>query len=169
MLVSRSMKWLTVSLLIQIILATYFQVVLWFPLGSWNDQPGKRLITLLSEGQAFAVLSFALAMLLPVLLFVLSFWKRQVWLMWAGLMGYSVWAALQIQSWWIPWIFGADQRALSNQKSLQRTYKILPSSIGHPAPDAMHFVLDLLLFSVVVTIALSIFETRRGSEVKNKS
>jgi hypothetical protein len=47
-LVSCPMKWLTVSLVIQIILAAYFQVVLWFPLGSWNDQPGKRLITLLS-------------------------------------------------------------------------------------------------------------------------
>ena len=163
------MKWLTVSLLIQIILATYFQVVVWFPLGSWNDQPGKRLITLFSEGQAFAVLSFALAMLLPVLLFALSFWKRQVWLMWVGLMGYSVWAGLQIQSWWIPWIFGADQRALSNQKFLERTYKIFPSSIGHPAPDAMHFVLDLLLFSAVVTIALGILEARRGSLVENKA
>jgi hypothetical protein len=168
-LVSCSMKWVKVSLVIQIILAAYFQVVLCFPLGSWNDQPGKRLITLLSEGQAFAVLSFALVMLLPVLLFALSFWKRRGWLMWVGLMGYSVWAPLQIQSWWIPWIFGADQRALSNQKFLQRTYKIFSSTIGHPAPDAMHFVLDLLLFSAVVTIALGILEARCGSLVENKS
>ena len=153
---------------IQIILVAYFQVVLWFPLGSWNDQPGKRLIALLSEGHAFAVLGFALAMLLPVLLFALSFWKRQVWLMCVGLIGYGVWAALQIQSWWIPWLFGADQRALSNQKFLQRTYKIFPSSIRHPAPDAMHFVLDLLLFSAVVTLALGILEARRRSVVEDK-
>src|SRR5579859_7130246 len=123
------MKWLTTSLVIQIVLAAYFQVVLWFPLGYLNDQPGKRLITLLNEGQALAVLSFALAMLLPVLLFAVSFWRRWVWLMWVGLMGYGFWAALQIQSWWIPWIFGADQRALSNQRFLERTYKIFPSSI----------------------------------------
>jgi hypothetical protein len=114
-LISCSMKWLRISLVIQIILATYFQAVLWFPLGSWNDQPGKRLITLLGEGHALAVLSFALAMLLPVLLFALSLWKRWVSLMWVGLMGYGVWAALQIQSWWIPWIFGI--RSFSKERT----------------------------------------------------
>ena len=142
--------------MIQIILAAYFQIILWFPLSSWNDQPGKRLIALLKEGQALVVLGFALAMLLPLPLFASAFWKRWIWLLWLGLIGYGVWAALQIQSWWIPWIFGADQRALNNQRFLERTYKIFPSSIGHPAPDAMHFVLDLLLFLAVVTIALGL-------------
>lgn len=33
-LVSGSMKWLKVSFVIQIILAVYFQAMLWFPLGS---------------------------------------------------------------------------------------------------------------------------------------
>ena len=150
------MKWLRASLVIQILLAAYFQAILWFPLGSWNDQPGKRLITLFSEGQALAVLAVALAMLLPVLLFALALWKRWGWLMWLGLIGYGAWAVLQIQSWWIPWIFGASERALKNQQFLQRTYKIFPSSSGHPAPDAMHFVLDLLLFSAVVTIAVGL-------------
>ena len=167
-LVSCPMKFLRISLVIQIILAAYFQAVLWLPLGSWNDQPGKRLLTLLSEGQALAVLGFAFAMLLPVLLFALSLWKHRVWLMWVGLIGYGAWATLQFQSWWIPWIFGADQRALNNQKFLRRTYKIFPSSIGHPAPDAMHFVLDLLLFSAVVTIALGLIEIRRRSASANK-
>jgi hypothetical protein len=162
------MKWLRVSLVIQVILAAYFQLILWFPLGSWNDQPGKRLITLLSEGQALTVLGFALAMLLPVLLFGLAFWKRWFWLIWLGLVGYAVWAVLQIQSWWIPWVFGADQRALSNQKFLQKTYKIFPSSSGHPAPDAMHFVLDLLLFSAVAMIAVGLLETRRRSVLADK-
>jgi len=156
------MKWIRVSLVLQIMLAAYFQAILWFPLGSWNDQPGKRLITLLGEGQALAVLGFALAMLLPVLLFALGIWKRWMGLIWLGLIGYGAWAVLQIQSWWIPWIFGADERALNNQRFLQRTYKIFPSSIGHPAPDAMHFVLDVLLFLTVVTIALGLLKTRRG-------
>jgi hypothetical protein len=156
------MKWIRTSLMLQIILAAYFQAILWFPLGSWNDQPGKRLITLLGEGQALVVLGFALAMLLPVLLFALGIWKRWMGLIWLGLIGYGAWAVLQIQSWWIPWIFGADERALNNQRFLQRTYKIFPSSIGHPAPDAMHFVLDVLLFLTVVTIALGLLKTRRA-------
>src|SRR5271169_1311222 len=169
MLVSCSVRWLRASLVTQIILATYFQMVVWFPLGSWNDQPGKRLISLLSEGQAVAVLGFAVIMLLPLLLFALALWKNWVWLMWIGLIGYGVWAVLQIQSWWLPWIFGADQRALNNQKYLQRTYRIFPFSVVHPAPDAMHFVLDVLLFLVVVTIALGLLETRRKSALGDKS
>lgn len=46
---------------------------------------------------------------------------------------------------------------------LQRTYKVFPSSLGHPAPDGMHFVLNLLLFFVVATIALGLWETTRRS------
>jgi hypothetical protein len=122
------MKSLRASLAIQIILAAYFQVILWFPLDPWNGQPGKRLITLLKEGQAFSVLGFALAMPLPVLLFALAIWKRWVWLVWVwlvwvGLIGSGFWVSMQIQSWWIPWIFGADQRDLNNQKALHRTYQ----------------------------------------------
>jgi hypothetical protein len=153
------MKWIRASLVIQILLAAYFQIVLWFPLGSWNDQPGKRLITLLREGQALAVLGFSLAMLLPVLLFAVGIWRRWTGLIWLGLVGYGAWAVLQIQSWWIPWIFGADERALNNQTFLQRTYKIFPASLGHPAPDAMHFVLDVLLFSAVATMALGLLNS----------
>lgn len=155
--------------MIQIILAAYFQAILWFPLGAWNDQPGKRLITLFAQGQALSVLGFAVAMLLPVLLFALGIWKRWACLMWVGLIGYGVWAVLQIQSWWIPWIFGADQRALDNAKFLERTYKIFPSSPGHPAPDAMHFVLDVLLFSAVLTIVLGLWEIRGRFAAKGKT
>jgi hypothetical protein len=162
------MKWIRASLVLQIILAAYFQAILWFPLGSWNDQPGKRLMTLLGEGQALAVLGFALAMLLPVLLFALGMWQRWIGLIWLGLIGYGAWAVLQIQSWWVPWIFGADERALHNQQFLERTYKIFPASIGHPAPDAMHFVLDVLLFLTVVTIAFGLLKTRRGFVAKDK-
>jgi hypothetical protein len=76
--------------------------------------------------------------------------------LWLGLIGYGVWAALQIQSWWVPWIFGANERALRNQQFLHRTFKIFPSSTSHPAPDGMHFVLDLLLFFVVVTALIGL-------------
>ena len=107
------------------------------------------------------MLGFAFVKLLPVLLFALAIWKRWVWLVWIALIGNGFWAAMQIQSWWIPWIFGADQRALNNQEVLCRTYKIFPPSVGHLAPDAMLFVLDFLLFLAVATIAFGLLENRR--------
>jgi len=157
------MAWLKASLAAQVVLAFYFQVILWFPLGSWNDQPGKRLIELATNGEAAVAFGFASLFLLPVMLFALALWKRWFWLMWLGLIGYGVWAITQVQSWWIPWIFGADERALNNQRFLEKTLKIFPSSRNHPPPDAMHFVLDLLLFPVVVTIAIGLLRAKHGS------
>ena len=156
------MGYLRASLVVQCVLAAYFQAIVWFPLGAFNDQPGKRLIEVVRSGEApLASFIFAFVMLLPVLLFGLAYWRRWSWLMWLGLFGYGVWAVLHIWSWWIPYIFGADQTALRNQKFLERTTKILPSFPNHPAPDAMHFVLDLLLFSVVGLTAVALFKRRR--------
>jgi hypothetical protein len=155
------MRWLKATLSLQIVLAVYFESILWFRIGAWNDQPGKRLIELVQQGQTAPALGFAGLVLIPLLLFILAFWNRWLWLMWAGLVGYAAWAALQIQSWWIPWIFGADQRAVNNTKALAKTYKIFRSSLGHPAPDGMHFVLDLILFAVLGTLAIGLFQIPR--------
>jgi hypothetical protein len=162
------MSWLRISLILQFVLASYFQAILWFRLGSWNDQSGKRLIELVHEGQAGPVLVFAFLMLLPLLLFALALWKQWLWLTWLSLIGYGTWAALQIQSWWIPWFFGPDQRALMNAKAFERTYKMFPSSPGHLAPDAMHFVLDVLLFTTVGTLAIGLLEATRKAAMSRK-
>jgi hypothetical protein len=163
-----AMGWLSASLILQVILAVYFQAVLWFPLGRWNDQPGKRLIEMVNDGQALPAVGFAILMALPVLLFALAYAKRCLWLMWLAVVGYGAWATMQIQSWWVPWVVGADERALNNQKALERTYKLFPASSTHPAPDSMHFVLDLLLFSVVITLLLGLL-SRSACTVDKRS
>ena len=130
------MGYLKASLVMQIVLAIYFEAVVWVPLGAWNNQPGKRLIEVVQSGEApLAAVGFAGVMLLPVLMFALAYWRQWFWLMWVGLAGYGAWAVLQMQSWWIPYILGADARALRNQKFLERTTKILPSFSNHPAPE----------------------------------
>ena len=161
------MPWLRASLVLQIFLALYFEMVAWFPLGAWNDQPGKRLIQSAAEGHAIAAIVFSALFLLPVLIFAIAFWKRLFWLMWFGLIGYCVWAFLQVQSWWIPWLFGADSRARANQGALTRTYKFFPQSLQHPAPDAMHFTLDVLLFVACVTLLIGLLQgkSRAQSEI----
>jgi|SRR5882757_2448166 len=156
------MIYMKAGLAVQFILAFYFQAILWFSLGAWNDQPGERLFAVVKSGEApFAAFAFAFVMFLPTLLFALAYWKRWFWLIWLGLCGNLVWLFMQVQSWWIPYIFGADARALRNQTFLARTYKILPSFPNHPAPDAMHMVLDMLLLSVVTLIFVGLLKTRR--------
>lgn len=159
------MAWVRASLVAQLVLAAYFQAILWFPLGAWNDQPGQRLLEVARNGHAPIAVGFALVFLLPVLMFAFALWKRWFWLIWLGVIGYGVWAALQIQSWWVPWIFGADERALRNQQFLHRTFKIFPSSTSYPAPDGMHFVLDLLLFFVVVTALIGLLRRSHGERL----
>jgi hypothetical protein len=155
------MSYLKAALVVQFILASYFQAILWFPLGAWNDQPGERLLAVVKSGEApFAAFAFAFLMFLPSLLFALAYWKRWFWLLWFALLGNLVWFSMQLQSWWIPYIFGADARALKNQTYLQRTYKLLPSFPNHPAPDAMHMVLDILLLSVVALTFTGLLKAR---------
>jgi hypothetical protein len=161
------MRWLRASLVLQFLLALYFQAIMWFRLGAWNDQPGERLLQSAEDGHAVAVGVFSILFLLPFLLFAIASWKRLFWLMWLGLVGYCVWAVLQIQSWWLPWIFGADSRAKGNQAALARMYKFFPQSLEHSAPDAMHFTLDILLFAVCVTLLAGLLQHkgRRQGEV----
>jgi len=154
------MRWLRASLVLQFLLALYFQAIMWFRLGAWNDQPGERLLQSAEEGHAVAAVVFSILFLLPFLLLAIAFWKRLVWLMWLGVVGYGVWAFLQVQSWWIPWIFGADARAEANQQALRRTYKFFSQSLQHPAPDAMHFTLDILLFAVCATLIVGLMRSR---------
>jgi hypothetical protein len=160
------MIYLKTALAVQFVLAFYFQAILWFSLGAWNNQPGERLLAVVKSGEAsFAVFAFAFMMFLPTLLFALAYWMRWFWLIWVGLCGNLVWGIMQFQSWWIPYIFGADTRALKNQAFLERTYKILPSFPNHPAPDAMHLVLDILLLSVVVLTLRGLLKTRRKAAI----
>jgi hypothetical protein len=161
------MRWLRRSLILQIALALYFQLVLWIPLGGWNNQPGERFIAILANGKA-SVGDFCLviAFLLPVLVFALAYSRRMVWLLGVGLIGYGAWAITQIQSWWIPYMFGADQRALFNQQALSRTTRLLPSFPDHPAPDGLHLVLDLPLFAVVGSLSLGLAELAAHARAK---
>ena len=76
------MRWLKATLSLQIVLAVYFESILWFRIGAWNDQPGKRLIELVQQGQTAPALGFAGLVLVPLLLFILAFWNR--WLGWAS-------------------------------------------------------------------------------------
>ena len=43
------MIYLRAALALQFVLAFYFQLILWFPLGAWNDQPGQRLLAVVQS------------------------------------------------------------------------------------------------------------------------
>jgi len=86
------------------------------------------------------------------ILFGLAFLKRNRPLMWTGLGFHSIWLSLQILGWWVPYLVGATPQYMEMYtRVFARTYKVLPSFPNHPAPDGMHFVMQILLLLVVVS------------------
>lgn len=104
--------WLAASAIAQIVLALYFQAVNWLPMGSWNYQPGSEpLAQQFANGSiAIADVGYVALFVLPVTLFLIAMSRNWAWLMWIGLVGYTVWLVLQIMSWWIPYALGASDR-----------------------------------------------------------
>jgi hypothetical protein len=159
----KHMKYLRISLATQFLLAVYFQIINWFPLGLWNYQPG--FVPLINSRMIeWGDVGVDCLFLLPFLLFSLAYWRNWKWLMWVGVAGYGGWLFLQIQTWWIPYIFGASDRwEATYRRVFARTTQILPSYGSHLAPDGMHLVIQILLVVILVTLIAGLFHTRRST------
>jgi len=80
-------------------------------------------------------------------------YKRSSFWFWFALPGLSldvVWLLKQIQSWWLPYIFGTD-RTWQLEYAKGPTTIVLPSFGHHVAPDGMHFVIHVLLVAALMT------------------
>jgi hypothetical protein len=165
------MKWLKASLFSQAILALYFQVIQWLPLGRWNYQPGftpfgVQVIHGNATGQNFLLLA---AFIMPFLVFWVAYSRGLRWLMWLGVLGYGSWLALQIKTWWIAYAFGASDSWLRvYQRVFSRSTQLLPSFGRHLPPDGLHLVLHLLLAIVVVFTVLGLLKTSRADSGRPK-
>lgn len=161
------MKYLRISLVFQLLLAIYFQLINWFSLGSWNYQPGfVPMFNSVNSGKIqWGDIAILGVFLLPFLLFFLAYWRRWNWLMWVGAIGYTIWIYLQIQTWWIPYLFGASEQW---QKIYHRVFaystKILPSIGNHLAPDAMHLTIQLLLIVIVTSTIVGLVQIQRSKK-----
>lgn len=94
------------------------------------------------------VIPFGLAALTIVLV-------PRVWLVlfWTG---YAfVWLALQVFTWWIPYLFGGSAEHWSGYAD---TLSVLPTLDGRPGPDVQHLVLQVL--SLAMAVMLTILTSR---------
>ena len=160
------MQWLRVSLIAQVILALYFQIVQWVPLGRWNFQPGFEPLAAQAFHGHIDIQDLALVgcFLLPALIFRFAWRKGLTWIMWMALLGYLGWLAMEMQTWWVSYIFGASDAWMSiYQRVFSQSIKILPSFGRHLAPDGMHLVLQMLLAIVTVSTLLGLLNRRRSS------
>jgi hypothetical protein len=170
--VAYRLKWLTASLIAQAILAAYFQAIQWFPLGRWNYQPGFTPLGVeVIHGRAtwldFLLLaSFAL----PFVIFWFAYSRGLRWLMWICTLGYAIWLALQVKTWWVAYAFGAsDSWARVYARVFSQTTQLLPSFGRHLPPDEMHLVLQVLLATVVACAILGLMRPSGRASVARRS
>jgi hypothetical protein len=85
--------------------------------------------------------------------------------MWLGVAGYAGWLYLQIQTWWVPYLFGASDhwQEVYHQVFAYST-KILPSFGNHLAPDAMHLTIQLLLLVILTSLIVGLVQIRRSKK-----
>ena len=134
------------------LLTAYLWLIACFPLGNWNRQREGNLLTGFLGGRGIEAgdLGFLAFVSSPAILFWVGYKRNNFWFALSALTLDVVWLVLQIQSWWVPYIFGTD-------KSWQLAYaqgsttKILPSFGHHVAPDGMHFMIHVLLIAALVT------------------
>jgi hypothetical protein len=138
----------------QVALAAYMQLIAWIPLGRWNFQPCcPSGLTQLNRGTlTIADVLVVLAFALPLLAFWYAHRRGWRWAMWIALAAYAAWLALQLTSWWLPYLFGATARwAVVYERAFAQATQILPRWGSHLPPDAMHLVLQVLLIGVLWT------------------
>jgi hypothetical protein len=144
------MNWITASIISQITLFIYFQIVEWVNLFPWND---------MSKDKPQRPLDLVFGVIQLILIYCLF---KQVWrLVGIGLMLYTIWLFLQIISWWTPYLWRASEKqSWSYKRYFSKTYKFkfLPPIGSHPIPDANHIVLQLLVLIVVIATGFAFFK-----------
>lgn len=145
-----------VAVVAQLVATAYLQIVEWVPLFPWND---------IRRGNGQEMLD--IAMLAPQLLLVLAFVRRSRAGMIAGLVAYAGWLVLQIESWWVPYLFGT--RTVGPRWWFADTYKFLPQIDARPTPDANHIVLQFILVAVLVTGFGALRAVQRSQSVTGPS
>ncbi len=133
-------------------LTVYLWLISWIPLGNWNRQREGTLFQALMSGRGIQAEDWGMLLFvtLPCVLFWLAYKRSSFWFALPALALDIVWLAMQIQSWWLPYIFGTDKRwQLAYAKG--PTTKLLPSFGNHVAPDGMHFVIHVLLAAALIT------------------
>lgn len=146
-------SWAAVATIVAML--TYFIVTNHVDLSPWNNLgvAGPQLASTLSGVIPFAIIATVFAIRIP-------------WLMLVGMIYAWVWLLLQIQQWWIPYVFGETRLHRSFvwyvEGGYNETVSLLPEIAGRPVPDAQHLVLELLSLLVVITTTTALLHLWRA-------
>lgn len=154
---------LRVSAWTHILLAAYLWLIASVPLGNWNRQHDPQLIPALiyGPGVSWSDIAMLAFVTLPAVLFWIAYRERRFGIGVPALAFDVFWLAMQIQSWWIPYLVGAT-RPWQIAYAQGPTTKVLPSFGRHVAPDGMHFAIHVLLVAALITGFIALAQLSRG-------
>lgn len=141
-------------------LGIYLQIIEWIDIRPWNN---------ITQGNGQEGLDVALAVAMAVLVVLLL--RCRPWSAWLVSALLSVWAMLQISTWWIPYLAGASPAwERTYAKWFQDNLQVLPTSPGHLPPDASHLVLHaLIVLALAMSLAAALAPTRKDSTQRDRA
>ena len=158
LMTDNAIRW---AVLAQAMLAFYFQLVQWVPLGRWNHEPedlgpnplsNLPLLSMAAKGTlTTGAVLLVMAFLLPFILFWVGYRRRSRLLMWLQVPFYAGWLAIQM-TWWVLYAIGrTDEQVDRYQRVFGHSTQLLPSFGRHLPPDGAHLVLHVLLVVALLT------------------
>ncbi len=132
------MNWNTLAIISQLLSTAWFALTHWIslpPLNNLSEEafPHERQTNLILN--AFQIAS------------MVGFLFQLHWLMWIGVIFWSISLIGHLLSWWLPYFFGWPKAFLQNaEQDNVKTYHFLPVHKNHPVPDLNHCIIGVLLF-----------------------
>jgi hypothetical protein len=143
------------------VLAGYLWLLTWVSLGNWNAQDEPHLMASLMAGNSLEVgdVGFLLFITMPAVLFWIAYRRGSLIYGYLALVFDALWMLMQVQSWWVPYVFGTS-KAWQLAYAKGRTTKVLPSFGAHVAPDGMHLMISILLIASIAVSLRGLSELR---------
>jgi len=129
------------------VLLVYYELYRWLPLGRWNGEFHWPVHN--DQFYPDIVIGFLL------LVMVVSFTRRLRPGMWIAVVLLSVWVAVHLHDWWIPYIGGTGPERDGFYSFYGNRTQVLPSFGRHRPPDGGHAVLDLFVFAAFLSALVS--------------
>ncbi len=142
------MNWTDLTIISQVLFTVWFALTHWVPLNPLNDLSQEAFP---KEQQINCILHiFQIAS-------IIGFLFHFYWLIWLGIVFWSVSFVGHILSWWLPYFFGWPKGFLENAEADNaKTYHFLPPRKNHPIPDLNHCVIGLLLLATLITCWMTV-------------
>jgi hypothetical protein len=135
-----------------LVLGVYLQCVEWIDLFPWND---------VRQGNGQETLNLAIAA--ATLVMVPTIWRGSRSVAAIATLGLTLWAWLQVQTWWMPYWFGATPAwARVYERWFSETITWIPRSADRLAPDANHLVLQALILIAWIACLIAAMRANGG-------